>query len=761
METSCRTMLPTCLLRVVTWWRHTMRRGTRVPPRSRRWPMTTTTWWRHTMRRGARVPPRSRRWPMTTTTWTAAARTYVWTERMIRCVAHSARALFCLLGRVLRQRCMVQRAEIVAAAARLVAPEITFAQLAEATEGFSNKIGDGATGEVYSGTLGGVPVAVKRLRLPEGATPEQQQQLRRQYRAEVDVLSRYRHGRIVRLLGFAEAPAGDAGAHPFALVFEFLDGGSLADWLRSPTGSPPARPRTGELPVSALARIDIALGAAAGLAFLHGNRVLGDGEGAPEEPVMHRDVKSANIGLAVQRGGALFSKLVDCGLAKVVRGRAVGGGRAGAGGVSMTGGFAAGTPGYMAPELTMGVYSPLSEVFSFGMVLIELLMGRRIEPLTGYTVAREVKAGGGGVGPLVARAEVGVWPRDAAEALARLALDCIHLDDYERPAGIAVVIERIQAVRALVDVDDATPLRRCAICLEEVPVAAGVVCTGDHFVCDDSLSQLVRMHLEPVRMKEGRGRVPCPTVGCGVRWQIEDIEAHVDRGAIIEYGRAMRYLLFDAPDARRASAEALAAREAAARDARVAFDERVRQHRAVIAERDLLLRCPHCAAPFDEYDGCNALTCRRCGCGFCAVCLEDCGRDAHRHYREAHPGSVSNRHLFETAQRDRRTALVIAALRGLRGEGAAMQGAVLNELAKADLRDLGIAVGPVREAMAHGDDPAHADARVAAVVNVCSALALCLTAKRSSDAMLGVMCAARCRRRCWRRRRRRWRRRRR
>jgi serine/threonine protein kinase len=57
----------------------------------------------------------------------------------------------------------------------------------------------------------------------------------------------------------------------------------------------------------------------AGLAFLHGLREgEGVGEGSPAAPVLHRDVKAANIGLT-RHNGALFAKLLDCGLAKAMR----------------------------------------------------------------------------------------------------------------------------------------------------------------------------------------------------------------------------------------------------------------------------------------------------------------------------------------------------------------------------------------------------------------------------------------------------------
>ncbi len=55
------------------------------------------------------------------------------------------------------------------------------------------------------------------------------------------------------------------------------------------------------------------------------------------------------------------------------------------------------------------------------------------------------------------------------------------------------------------------------------------------------------------------------------------------------------------------------------------------------------LKCPRCKAAFYDYDGCNALRCGvpECGAGFCAVCLQDCGQDAHAHIYTNHEGKSS------------------------------------------------------------------------------------------------------------------------
>lgn len=64
--------------------------------------------------------------------------------------------------------------------------------------------------------------------------------------------------------------------------------------------------------------------------------------------------------------------------------------------------------------------------------------------------------------------------------------------------------------------------------------------------------------------------------------------------------------------------------------AQVAQVEQARKH---IIDNILTLKCPRCGQAFVDFNGCMALTCSRggCGCGFCALCLKDCGTDAHAH----------------------------------------------------------------------------------------------------------------------------------
>ena len=88
----------------------------------------------------------------------------------------------------------------------------------------------------------------------------------------------------------------------------------------------------------------------------------------------------------------------------------------------------------------------------------------------------------------------------------------------------------------------------------------------------------------------------------------------------------------------------------------------------------------------------------RCGCGFCALCLADCGGDAHTHYGTTHGGDIFNRRLFDETHRTRRSRLIVDAVRALAGEGGDVQRAVLRELS-VDMRGLTIDEGGVAAAV--------------------------------------------------------------
>jgi len=119
---------------------------------------------------------------------------------------------------------------------------------------------------------------------------------------------------------------------------------------------------------------------------------------------------------------------------------------------------------------------------------------------------------------------------------------------------------------------------------------------------------------------------------------------------------------------------------------------RLRNH---IVEEILTLKCPRCYAAFLDFDGCFALTCSNCKCGFCGWCLTDCGRDAHPHLLScsSKPKEARNETYFGTsqqfqgAQRKRRRQELIRFLRTL--DCGEEQRAALKSIAQ-DLQDLGL-----------------------------------------------------------------------
>ncbi|PAN41414.1 hypothetical protein PAHAL_8G042000 [Panicum hallii] len=219
--------------------------------------------------------------------------------------------------------------------------KLSLADLAAATGGFSpdNIIGDGSFGFVYRAVLpSGAAVAVKRLS-GDGAAGAGN----REFRAELEVLGSLSHPNLARLLGYC------AAGRDRILVYELLERGSLDAWLHGEADE------DGEaLPWPA--RLRVARGAAAALAFLHHGR---------RPPVLHRDVKSSNVLL----GEGFEAKLADFGLARIVRGSPA---------KSHVSTQAAGTAGYVAPEIWAGVGATAkADVYSFGVLVIEIVTGHR------------------------------------------------------------------------------------------------------------------------------------------------------------------------------------------------------------------------------------------------------------------------------------------------------------------------------------------------------------------------------------------------
>ncbi|KAL6012689.1 hypothetical protein ACLOJK_003178 [Asimina triloba] len=211
-------------------------------------------------------------------------------------------------------------------------------ELAQATNNFAEdgKLGEGGFGGVYKGFLkeSNTTIAVKRV--SQGS-----KQGRKEYMSEVKIISQLRHRNLVQLIGWCHERG------EFLLVYEFMPNGSLDSHLFR-----------GKSLLTWGARFKIAQGLANALLYLHEEW---------EQCVVHRDVKASNVML----DSGLNAKLGDFGLARLVEH-----------GLGSQTTVLAGTMGYLAPEcVTTGKASKESDVYSFGIVALEIACGRRpVEP---------------------------------------------------------------------------------------------------------------------------------------------------------------------------------------------------------------------------------------------------------------------------------------------------------------------------------------------------------------------------------------------
>ncbi|KAK9285994.1 hypothetical protein L1049_025197 [Liquidambar formosana] len=201
-----------------------------------------------------------------------------------------------------------------------------------------NLIGTGGSGRVHRVKLKtGQTVAVKKLW--GGYRKSDTEAV---FRSEVETLGRIRHGNIVKLLSSC------SGEEYRVLVYEYMENGSLGDVLHGEKG--------GGL-LDWPKRFKIAIGAAQGLAYLHHDCV---------PPILHRDVKSNNILLDEE----FCPRVADFGLAKTLR--------RGDGEADSVMSRVAGSYGYIAPEYAYTLkVTEKSDVYSYGVVLMELITGKR------------------------------------------------------------------------------------------------------------------------------------------------------------------------------------------------------------------------------------------------------------------------------------------------------------------------------------------------------------------------------------------------
>ncbi|EPS72899.1 hypothetical protein M569_01856 [Genlisea aurea] len=283
----------------------------------------------------------------------------------------------------------------------------TLRELQVATDNFSNRniLGRGGFGKVYKGRLAdGSLVAVKRLK------EERTQGGELQFQTEVEMISMAVHRNLLRLRGFCMTPT------ERLLVYPYMVNGSVASCLRE-------RPES-QAPLDWPKRKRIALGSARGLAYLHDHC---------DPKIIHRDVKAANILLDED-----FEAVVgDFGLAKLMDYKD-----------THVTTAVRGTIGHIAPEyLSTGKSSEKTDVFGYGVMLLELITGQRafdlarlandddvmlLDWVKGLLKEKKVEV-------LVDSDLLGNYGEEEVEQLIQVALLCTQSSPVERPKMSEVV----------------------------------------------------------------------------------------------------------------------------------------------------------------------------------------------------------------------------------------------------------------------------------------------------------------------------------
>ncbi|KAF6158108.1 hypothetical protein GIB67_014902 [Kingdonia uniflora] len=214
---------------------------------------------------------------------------------------------------------------------------LNMSQITKATHSFSPslQIGEGGFGVVYKAQLqDGQIVAIKR------AKKEHFHALREEFSSEVELLAKIEHRNLVKLLGYVD------NRHERILITEFVPNGTLREHLDGQHGKI----------LDFSERLEISIDVAHALTYLHLYT---------EMQIIHRDVKSSNILLTE----SMRAKVADFGFARL-------------GSVeddeTHISTSVKGTAGYLDPEYLRTFHlTPMSDVYSFGILMIEILTGRR------------------------------------------------------------------------------------------------------------------------------------------------------------------------------------------------------------------------------------------------------------------------------------------------------------------------------------------------------------------------------------------------
>ncbi|WCJ22332.1 Protein kinase superfamily protein [Euphorbia peplus] len=299
---------------------------------------------------------------------------------------------------------------------------LAYEELKEATNNFEpgSILGEGGFGKVFKGVLSdGTAVAIKKL--TNGG-----QQGDKEFLVEVEMLSRLHHRNLVKLVGYYT----NRDSSQNLLCYELVPNGSLEAWLHGPSGV--------NCPLDWDTRMKIALDAARGLAYLHEDS---------QPCVIHRDFKASNILLE----NNFNAKVADFGLAK----------QAPEGRANYLSTRVMGTFGYVAPEYAMtGHLLVKSDVYSYGVVLLELLTGRKPVDMSQpsgqenlVTWARPILRDKDRLEELADPSLGGKFPKEDFIRVCTIAAACVAPEANQRPT-MGEVVQSLKMVQRVTEYQD-------------------------------------------------------------------------------------------------------------------------------------------------------------------------------------------------------------------------------------------------------------------------------------------------------------------
>ncbi|XP_050232951.1 putative leucine-rich repeat receptor-like protein kinase At2g19210 [Mercurialis annua] len=275
--------------------------------------------------------------------------------------------------------------------------QFKYSEILRITNNFEKILGKGGFGTVYYGILDDdTQVAVKIL------SPSSVQG-QKEFQAEVKLLLRVHHRNLTALVGYC-----NEGTN-MGLIYEYMANGNLTDYLKNSNVSG----------LSWETRLRIAVEAAQGLEYMHNGC---------KPQIVHRDVKATNILL----NDTFQAKLADFGLSRVFVD----------GGTHITT-VVAGTPGYLDPEYYVTNWlTEKSDVFSFGVVLLEIITGKAAISKTSHIsqwVSSMLETGD--IHRVADSSLNGEFEVNSAWKAVELAMACVATTSTRRPTMSQVVVE--------------------------------------------------------------------------------------------------------------------------------------------------------------------------------------------------------------------------------------------------------------------------------------------------------------------------------